>query len=427
MSGSGHTSALLLVAACMGIVAADDVATTMYRNNPAGTGELIGAVEFESLELAWSHRTELTDPSQYGHLVPIVGDGRIYYAATGGIECLDAFSGSVQWTVRDDDLQFRPAGVGSRYNGVGHVVSLCGETLLVPTDNGKMLGRSTKDGSLKWTFRSTGWITNAVIVDQVAYFTDGKGLVALNCADGKLAWRFDPGSPPEQECMVVVADDGVYFATQNGKLHKVSLDRRAIEWSAVLWQDSDQMVNGTFCCKNGELYVSTISLDKHYGAAKRLLKINAADGEIIASAPIGSDRTRTGLQTNGEQLIVFGLHNPGCVSTQDLQQSWRIRRAATSPSDIANSYDMQYGGATIVGGQIMYVNYLTDAPFWVTNITNGKPLIRVRKPGDEKFTTRAFRAPSGYFKSGTTEGWMYYGAGGGILGLKGTCVHTIGQ
>lgn len=405
---------------------AGDVATRMYRNNPAGTGELLAAVEFESLELAWAHPTTLATGSDRGYLVPIVGKGKLYYATQGNVECLNASTGKVVWHIRDSEVRFNPQGLGDKYNGIGHVVSVCEGTVLVPTDNGKLFGLDASDGRRRWVYETEGWITNAVVDCQTVYFTDARGVIALNCSDGRELWRLDVGGIPEPECMVVVADQGVYYATKTGKLHKATATTGKLIWSATLWERGNHMmVNGTFCSKDGVLYVSTIGLEKHHGVRKKILKINADDGAVISTAPIGSDRTRTGLQTDGKHLIVFGLHNPGCVRTEDFGPIWRIRRAATSAPEIANSYDMQYGGATIVGRQIMYVNYLKGAPFWVTDITTGRAIMRIRKPDDEDFTTRAFRAPSGYFKTGTKEGWMYVGAGGGILAFKGRCVNIV--
>jgi len=87
----------------------------------------------------------------------------------------------------------------------------------------------------------------------------------------------------------------------------------------------------------------------------RILKIDVRTGKTI-QRNIGSGLTRTGTQVTHDYLLVFGVHNPGCVHASDLSRFFPIIRCARAPRGTSMTYDMQYSGATIVGKQILYLN-----------------------------------------------------------------------
>jgi len=385
-----------------------DIATRMYRNNTAGTGELYSAPEFESLQVKWIYPGSGID-SKY--LAPIVGKNRVFVAQGQTVICLDMFNGEELWKVTNPALRVnqRP----KQYTGIGQIPSTSGNRVFVPSDNGCLLALDDTDGSQLWRFKSEGWISNPVIIDGNVNFTDANGLVVLDIETGNLQWRLNAGGRPEPSCMTVVADGAVYYGTVDGRLHKVSLVQRKKTWTTDL---GGREINGTFCYDDGYLYVELHN-------PIRLLKIDARNGKIVQQCGAGSGLTRSGLQVTGDYLLVFGVHNPGCVHASDLSRFFPIKRRAVYPKGIGMTFDMQYSGATIVGKQILYLNACGrhPSPVWVTRLTETgfQPEIEVEPPGDNPMFFHGYRAPSCYFPPDTDEGWVYVGVNGGIVGLKG--------
>jgi outer membrane protein assembly factor BamB len=200
------------------------------------------------------------------------------------------------------------------------------DKVLVPSDNGTLLALNTYDGSVSWTFVSRGWISNPVIVDRVAYVTDNQGMAAVDYEKGGLLWRVDAGGKPERFCMVVVHGDSAFYGTEDGRLHRISVSRRKKIWSLDL---PGCVINGPFCYQDGFLYVGL-------HAPIRILKIEADTLEVIRR-DTGSGLTRSGMQVTDDYLLVFGVHNPGCVHAPDLSRFFGIKRRKTTsrPSSTA--------------------------------------------------------------------------------------------
>lgn len=386
---------------------AGEIATSMYRNNPAGTGELLGAPEFVSLEIAWVYPTPAFDSRYLG---PIYGDGKVYFVEKQTVVALNAITGEQMWQAQSDAVSVTPR--LQQYTGIGPVAATTPDKVLVPCDNGNLVALNSKDGSLVWTARLNGLITNPVVVDSTVYVTDDDGLAAVDCDDGRVLWRVDAGGQPEPFAMAVITDGHAYYGTQDGRIHKIDIARRE---NAATFDLGGREINGTFCYDKGFLYVGL-------HAPIRILKTDTETGERI-QRDAGSGLTRSGMQVTGDYLLVFGVHNPGCVHASDLSRFFSIKRRALFPKGVGMTYDMQYTGATIVGKQILYLNACgrEPSPVWVTRLTpNGfVPEIEVDPPADSPTFFQGYRAPTCYFPADSEIGWVFVGVSGGIVGLKG--------
>jgi len=126
----------------------------------------IVAVDCKSGETLWQRQAE-----EVGLLVPLTRaatGGRVYYANSQAVVCLDAANGSQRWS---SPLKLAPQGGprGAR--------------------------RSKKAGPQAKIGRAPGWsVTTLVVVDDVVVLADGKTLRALDAENGNLLWQC-PSAP----------------------------------------------------------------------------------------------------------------------------------------------------------------------------------------------------------------------------------------
>jgi len=186
-----------------------EISTTFHKNNPALTGELFGAVGIELPETVWTQQIETNRNSDRGQILPVVAHGKVFYWWLNNLVCRDAFTGNELWSRMNDPAI--PKGSFSSNNK--RSPSLFRKSVLLPSSDGKLLALDTADGTLQWTFSSSGYVTNPNISGDTLYITDDKGVVALNGNTGKLLWRADLGDKPSSYTAVAVADGYVYYGT----------------------------------------------------------------------------------------------------------------------------------------------------------------------------------------------------------------------
>ena len=82
---------------------AGEVSTKQYGANPHLTWKLEGARDFETIEKAWVRPLGFSQPGiAAGAIGIVVGEGRLYLAGPGHVQCRDAMAGKIVWQKRDE-------------------------------------------------------------------------------------------------------------------------------------------------------------------------------------------------------------------------------------------------------------------------------------------------------------------------------------
>jgi alcohol dehydrogenase (cytochrome c) len=151
-----------------------------------------------------------TMPNANGlEVTPIVANGVMYVTNANECYALDAGSGRQLWHFQRPRT---PALIGNAASGINRGVAIAGDKVYMVTDNAHLLALNRADGQIAWEIEMADWHKNynatsapLVVGELVITGTAGgeqgaRGFVAAyNCADGKEVWRFWtvplPGEP----------------------------------------------------------------------------------------------------------------------------------------------------------------------------------------------------------------------------------------
>ncbi len=96
------------------------------------------------------------------------------------------------------------------------------------------------NGALKWKYLTSALLRTApVVTDRFVYQAlEGKGLIVINKADGKLAWKLDDG-------LALLAEDGnkIYLMAKGGKLVVMDLNKKKVVKSIDMPQVTNWITN----------------------------------------------------------------------------------------------------------------------------------------------------------------------------------------
>ncbi|MBL6832046.1 MAG: PQQ-binding-like beta-propeller repeat protein [Pirellulales bacterium] len=183
----------------------------MFRGTVEGTGRSAAVL---SLPLAprWQKKV-----SEIGYdATPVIAEGVIYLGdLDGSFSAISLADGSPLWTI-----------TGSL--GYTAAAAACGDVVVVGDIDGVVRGLAAADGTALWTHESAGEISGGPTVLEaegdlplrVLVGSQDATLACLAVADGRLLWSHTIAD--QIRCSPTVADDRVFLAGCDGKLHVIS-------------------------------------------------------------------------------------------------------------------------------------------------------------------------------------------------------------
>lgn len=223
---------------------------------------------------------------------PAVADGKVVTVGVRGmISCLDAATGKKLW--RKDEFNaypmFHPSSSPMIVDGVA-IAQLGGR------DNGALVAYDLATGvqKWKWTGPSPAYASPVLMkaggVKLIIAQTEGK-MVAVNAADGKLAWESESVAPGagggggrggggrDYKAATPIVD-GQTIITAGRGLKAIKLEKSGEKFVATeVWNNADKSVQfSTPALKNGMVYGLT--------GNNELFCINAKDGKMAWSSPL---------------------------------------------------------------------------------------------------------------------------------------------
>lgn len=183
----------------------------MFRGTVEGTGRSAAVLPLP-LAPRWQKQV-----SEIGFdATPVIADGSIYLGdLDGSFWAISLADGDIRWTT-----------TGSL--GYTAAAAACGDVIVVGDIDGAVHGLSAADGSTLWTHESAGEISGGPTVlsatdDLPLRVLVGSQDATLSClavADGRLLWSHTIAD--QIRCSPTVADERVFLAGCDGKLHVIS-------------------------------------------------------------------------------------------------------------------------------------------------------------------------------------------------------------
>jgi outer membrane protein assembly factor BamB len=133
-------------------------------------------------------------------------------------------------------------------------LSIAGDLVLVPSDDGVLHALSLGSGTERWSAAQGTTITGPTVADGVVYFTDGSDTVhALTLADGTERWA----TPLRASGASVAAlgDGRVYLGTRDGQLVALDAASGKEQWRTQVSSDGQLVLTPAF--DGGVVYVTS--------------------------------------------------------------------------------------------------------------------------------------------------------------------------
>jgi outer membrane protein assembly factor BamB len=236
---------------------------SMFRGNPAHTGEMAGPGPDPDLPVVerWSFTAGRSVST------PAVVDGVVYVGSQdGNLYALDAASGTQLWAfLTGAEILSTPAVV----NGVVYVGS----------QDGNLYAIDAASGVQRWSFATPLWVKSSpTVVNGVVYvggggYTSGPSHVfAIDAASGVQRWAFATGDGVESSPAVV--DGVVYVGSGDGNLYAIDAATGAQRWSFA----AGGRVESSPAVVDGVVYVGS--------RGSTIYALDAASGEERWSFPV---------------------------------------------------------------------------------------------------------------------------------------------
>lgn len=225
------------IALALTLLSASAHADSMFRGNPAHTGDYAGPSVRQFHKLRWSFQT--------GDRVmgsAIVDQGRVYVGSNDGhVYAIDADTGHQLWNaVTGGPVPSTPA--------------LANGTLYVTSYDGKLHALDAGTGATRWKFGTEGerrfeakgihgqlpksqtmpdiydsYLSSPVVVNGVVFFGSGDGHVyAVDAATGALHWKFATGDVVHAS--PAYADGVIYVGSWDGKFYAIDAVTGTQRW-----------------------------------------------------------------------------------------------------------------------------------------------------------------------------------------------------
>jgi outer membrane protein assembly factor BamB len=206
------------------------VAVGGRRDGDLETGRVV-VFDAETGERQWSR--------DVGRLTGLVAAGGGVYAGEktssrrGRVRAFDAGTGERRWTRAVDNL--------------ASAMTVADGTLYAA--NGTLAAIDTDDGSVRWERNEVGGVGFTVVVapddqlaadDRAVYFGDTDAVVALDPADGTLAWRWDAPESAWTSAGPLPAGDVVYVG-RDGEVVALDPSIAAPQWRTSFGDDARVM------------------------------------------------------------------------------------------------------------------------------------------------------------------------------------------
>jgi outer membrane protein assembly factor BamB len=264
------------------------------------------AVRLRDRKVLWRH---VSERHPHGTPLDVTGpayaDGRVYYAALGGLlVSLDAANGHVAW-IRDlhAHLESSPLVVG--------------KTIYFGTDGGQLLALRTSNGSERWHLDVPGAIKASPSYDRGRVFVADyqSTMFAVDAKTGKVAWRTNtsrgaPGGRGGFYSSPAISAGRVFAARDDGQVCAFDERTGKLDWSfptgaATYGSPAVAKVPGTpetvyIGAENGIFY----ALDAHHGTERWHHDVG---GAIPGTATVVADQVFTSSFAT-RKAIGFDVH-----------------------------------------------------------------------------------------------------------------------
>ena len=230
-------------------------------------------------------------------------------------------------------------------------ISVAGDLVLAPSDDGILHALSIDDGTERWTFTAARPMLGPYATDDRVYVADGDGTIhALATIDGSLVWEADPLDGPSD---LTVVGDRLYVGTRDGNVVALDTSTGAQAWQATVSPGS-LAVHGPAASDTAVVAAT----DDHY-----LVALDPATGEIRWSVETGEGATGTPVIANGTAYIGAGSETTtGQLAAHDIAtgiERWRADEPLGSPVVVDS---VGYSSSPV--GTVAAVDLTTGAVRW---------------------------------------------------------------
>ena len=262
------------------------------------------------------------------------GEGRLLVTTgTGEMFCLDAADGKILWSKAVSNEY------GTNFMNWGLAESpVVKDGMVFMTAGGSkalVVALKIADGSVAWTAKSNddklGYVTPAVVKDQLIVMTDGK-VNGINIKDGTMMWEDDYRATSEitarngNNANTPVVNGNRFFVTggynRGGVLYELNEDGKGVK---VIWKNKDlDPHHDSAVLVDGKLYGSNMANNN----GGKWMSVDWETGKTIYETPWGNLGKGTVIYADGmlylyeEKRGTLGLAKPG--DSFDIVSSFQV-------------------------------------------------------------------------------------------------------
>jgi outer membrane protein assembly factor BamB len=283
-----------------------DTDVSMFRGNPAHTGEMLGPGPDpgQSIVERWSFTTGGSVST------PAVVDGVVYVGSQdGNLYAIDAATGVQRWSFAT--LQW----VKSSPTVVNGVVYVGGGGYTSGPSHVYAIDAAT--GLQRWSFATgDGVESSPAVVDGVVYVGSGDGnLYAIDAATGVQRWSFAAGGRVESSPAVV--DGVVYVGSRGSNIYAVDAASGEELWSFPV---DEINVMSAPAVVDGVVYVGSGGVQSLGGSS--IYAIDAASGEQLWSFATGGTVMASPALVDGTVYVGSWDHNLYALDAASGELKW---------------------------------------------------------------------------------------------------------
>jgi outer membrane protein assembly factor BamB len=244
-------------------------------------------------------------------------------------------------------------------------ISIVGDTVYVPTDNGYVNAVALADGTLRWSIQlDRGPASGLIVADGLVLVRDGDGVFyGLDAAMGSRQWQSSGNAPGGANA--TIGPGALYVGAENGDLVAFDTKTGKERWRTAIGAGGG-VNNAAYA--DGLVYVATQNAG--------FFAVDARTGAQRWRVDVGGDVTGTPVVANGIAYIGSGTDTSSghlrAVDAKTGQSIWTLNEPIGSPS-LANG--IAYASAPNLGLEVAF------------DEKTGRELWRVKFPGGG--TTRA--------------------------------------
>lgn len=235
---------------------------------------------------------------------PAAENGVIYFGSYDGCYyAVDALTGRLQWKFKTGGekkvsgkglwtMQPKEMEMEDQYDLFLSSPVVSNDVVYFGSSDHYIYAVHTKDGSLKWKFKTNGLIHAGVAVYNGKVYAGSwdTWVYALNAEDGSLNWKFKTGEHPEYHVLEgiqatpVIAEGVLYIGSRDSYFYALNAENGALKWK---YSADNAWIVGSAVVEKGIVYVGTSDsfLFLALNAATGKEKYRVKNGGYIFGAP----------------------------------------------------------------------------------------------------------------------------------------------